>query len=416
MSAYRIIEGDLRDRLGDLEPGSVQTCVTSPPYWGLRNYDADGQLGLEPTPERYVENMVSVFREVKRVLRDDGTLWLNLGDSYASTGSADSSGNARLHEWNEDGAAARGGSPRRRREGNRDVGKGRAPTAPGLKQKDLVGIPWMVAFALRADGWYLRSDIIWAKPNPMPESVTDRPTKAHEYLFLLSKSPRYYYDADAIREENQLANTGWASTRSEITTKTSGNGETSQGFTGTNRVGSIEAGRNKRSVWTVTTQPFPGAHFATFPPKLIEPCILAGSPPKCCGECGAPWEREVERSGQPPEPDHRNPTKRLEPGQAGNVGAGNMGFRASRLSGQEMAAWKAENPDRTTGWRSTCAHADDSGAALVLDPFTGSGTTGVVALRHDRDFVGIELNPEYARMARNRIYDDGPLLNVETDG
>ena len=190
MSAYRIIEGDLRDRLGDLEAASVQTCVTSPPYWGLRSYGHDDQLGLEPVPERYVENLVSVFREVKRVLRADGTLWLNLGDSYAhSSAQPDRSNSSTLGAWKNGGrrdASATAGAPAKQH---------------GLKPKDLVGIPWLVAFALRADGWYLRSDIIWAKPNPMPESVTDRPTKAHEYLFLLTKSPRYYYDADAIRED-----------------------------------------------------------------------------------------------------------------------------------------------------------------------------------------------------------------------
>jgi DNA modification methylase len=366
---YRILEGDCASVLATLEPQSVQTCVTSPPYWGLRDYgtatweggDAecdhrqetsihadststlgvpadggprrigaenatvvgkgvyraecgkcgakriDSQLGLEPTPEEYVANLVAVFREVKRVLRDDGTLWLNLGDSYVAN-------------YGNGGKGNTGASGSVDKRGLRDY-----------KSKDLVGIPWMVAFALRADGWYLRSDIIWAKPNPMPESVTDRPTKAHEYLFLLTKSPRYFYDADAIRDEaTHAGQTISLGPKSMSVGQATGRGVEASG-NGTASEYVVAEGRNKRSVWTVTTQPFPGAHFATFPPKLIEPCILAGSPE---GE-------------------------------------------------------------------------------LVLDPFAGAGTTGVVALRHSRSFVGIELNPAYAQMARNRIYDDAPLLNLE---
>jgi DNA modification methylase len=347
---YRVIEGDAAEQLAKLDPGSVQTCITSPPYWGLRDYgtaawdggdpecdhaptaaprpafgltggkatvDAgtiqrgdcrcgatriDSQLGLEPTPEQYVANLVAVFREVRRVLRDDGTLWLNLGDSYAANRSyqvSDSKHTA--HDFADSNAMK---------------------VPPGLKPKDLVGIPWMVAFALRADGWWLRSDIVWAKPNPMPESVTDRPTRSHEYLFLLTKSARYFYDADAIRED--LAFEPHAPGNKKLDASRNDHDRMDKVWGG-------PAGRNKRSVWTVATQAFPGAHFATFPPKLIEPCILAGS-----------------------------------------------------------------------------AEGD-----TVLDPFAGAGTTGLVALRHDRSFVGIELNPEYAQMARDRIREDAPLLNVE---
>jgi DNA modification methylase len=565
--SYRILEGDCLEALATLEAGSVQTCITSPPYWGLRDYgtatweggdpecahrvggqveqtvrgggeetlrgtgvrpgvDAsrcldcgatriDSQLGLEPAPEQYVANMVEVFREVRRVLRDDGTLWLNLGDSYAGGGgySPDSPSNA------PDVATLRG-APGSQVAGARIKG---TRTPSGLKPKDLVGIPWMVARALRdpyytgrirderdriwlaamidaegcmfihrrkagqhngqgyyrkndsfgaglevastdraiverclaivgkgsiseqspeknprrkqtiyrwnlrtnecrevirevypylvakqhearlvcgcpssgkdataawealkaihqggerdvdfpapasmfEPGWYLRSDIIWAKPSPMPESVTDRPTKAHEFLFLLSKSPRYYYDADAIREEadcdrlrgpalhpdtvstngndglsrRPLDEESSSPVRKRHPPKVSGDRKELHGPTYSRHRVSVpggqsltgRSGRNKRSVWEVTTQPFPGAHFATFPPKLIEPCVLAGS------------------------------------------------------------------AEGTT----------------VLDPFAGAGTTGLVACRHNRDFIGIELNPEYAQMARNRIHDDAPLLNVE---
>jgi DNA modification methylase len=379
---------------------SVQTCVTSPPYFGLRDYGHDGQIGLEPTPDEFVQALVQVFRGVRRVLRDDGTVWLNLGDSYAA--SISSLGR------NDAGRNLTGGGGNR--EGSGNPGRqGSRPRTDGCKPKDLLGIPWMVAFALRADGWYLRSDIIWSKPNPMPESVTDRPTKAHEYLFLLSKGPRYFYDADAIREAHEVGNGGRqrAALRGEAALRVAAATGSAQSGTTIDSASYHEGGRNRRSVWTVATQPYAGAHFATFPPKLIEPCILAGTSPKACGVCGASWRRVVERSGQPPEPEHRNPAKRLEPGQAGNVGAGNMGFRASRLSGQEMAAWKEANPDRTVGWEPSCEHHDDTGRSVVLDPFAGSGTTGVVSGWHGREFIGCELNPEYAAMAEARIALEG---------
>lgn len=207
---------------------SIHCCVTSPPYFGLRDYGVDGQIGLEPTPEEFVQALVGVFREVRRVLRDDGTLWLNLGDSYARSPAKGGSGpGGKNREWyGENYGQARG-----------------AEIPEGLKPKDLIGIPWRVAFALQADGWYLRQDIIWNKPNSMPESVRDRCTKAHEYVFLLSKSPRYYFDTEAMKEP-----------------------------------ASDGSSRNRRSVWSVSTKPFRGAHFATFPPDLIEPCILAGCP------------------------------------------------------------------------------------------------------------------------------------------
>lgn len=268
-ATWRIIQGDARKL--DLPDGSMSICVTSPPYWGLRDYGHEGQLGLESTPEQYVANMVEVFREVKRVLRDDGTLWLNIGDSYANN---DGSHGGR--DDNQQGVGAK----RTHANGGGDQQPRRAPA--GLKHKDLVGIPWMLAFALRADGWYLRQDIIWHKPNPMPESVTDRCTKAHEYLFLLSKSERYYYDADAIRQPAAEGSKGKNWTERQA-----------MGFRGDSKhptKDAIEAGLhipsfapnangvNRRSVWTVNTRPYRGAHFATFPPALIEPCILAGCP------------------------------------------------------------------------------------------------------------------------------------------
>lgn len=299
-----ILVGDCRAQLRTLEAGSVQTCITSPPYFGLRDYGVKGQIGLEQTPEQFVAALVAVFREVRRVLRDDGTLWLNLGDSYATT----STYNAPRSSGGEFG----------RVEGQRQP---RAPIPKGLKPKDMIGIPWRVAFALQADGWYLRQDIIWSKPNPMPESVRDRCTKSHEYLFLLSKSPRYYFDGEAIKEPvaassfARLSQSNLAQQQgsARVPGKTNGNMKA---------VGGAET-RNKRSVWTVATKPFKDAHFATFPAELIEPCIVAGSRP----------------------------------------------------------------------------------GDLVLDPFMGAGTTAVVAERLGRRWVGCELNPEYAEMAKRRIHN-----------
>ncbi len=251
-----ILNGDCRHVLRELPDASVQCCVTSPPYFGLRDYGVAGQIGLEPTPDDFVAEMVAVFRDVRRVLRGDGTLWLNLGDSYSTDGRKGRSHmgtgmNSAYSTW-----SVRGG--------------------PGLKPKDLIGIPWRVAFALQADGWYLRSDIIWHKPNPMPESVTDRPTSAHEHVFLLSKSARYFYNAEAVKEAAKYPGDNRAlrtDTRKAVDPLCSDSG--SRARTGTPTGETV----NLRSVWTVATQPFSGAHFATFPPALIEPCIKAGSRP-----------------------------------------------------------------------------------------------------------------------------------------
>ena len=311
----KIYNMDCLEGLKQLPDNSINCCVTSPPYWGLRDYGVEGQLGLESTPGEYVAKMVEVFREVKRVLRDDGTLWLNLGDSYAGSGKG---------AWDNKEVQKEIYVP------DKDSPQCKLKKVPqGLKQKDLVGIPWMVAFALRADGWYLRSDIVWHKPNAMPESVTDRPTKAHEYIFLLSKSKKYYYDADSIREPlseqrakqaGELVDPGNDAKKRKKQIEHDKKRGSGGHFDG-HKWRMNPLGRNKRSVWTVPTQPFPEAHFAVFPPALIEPCILAG-----CPEGG-----------------------------------------------------------------------------VVLDPFMGSGTTGMVAAMHQRNFIGFELNPEYCKMAEKRI-------------
>jgi DNA modification methylase len=262
----RLYQGDVLEVLREMDAESVQTCVTSPPYWGLRDYGDPGQLGLEPTPGEYVARMVEVFREVRRVLRDDGTLWLNLGDSYANTGFRGS--------LETNGGFT--GAAQRRSDNYRPSPPKEIPD--GLKPKDLVGIPWRVAFALQEDGWYLRADVIWSKPNPMPESVTDRPTKAHEYVFLLTKSPRYFYDYEAIREP--LKSTSEQYLRAGKSVRENHEyGAIAGRPLGPTSFATVPDGRNARSVWEITTKPYAGAHFATFPPELPSRCIRAGSAP-----------------------------------------------------------------------------------------------------------------------------------------
>ena len=333
----RILKGDCREVLRSLPDESVHCCVTSPPYFGLRDYGVAGQIGLEQTPAAFVAEMVAVFSEVRRVLKDDGTLWLNLGDSYAGSGKGGNPGHSEHIKQKTNAGSL----------GVRD----RVQDTPGLKAKDLIGAPWRVALALQADGWYLRQDIIWSKPNPMPESIKDRCTKAHEYVFLMSKSSRYYFDADAIAETSkysgltgqdasgfkdpknyagkhgQRARHGKQLTWTER--KAMGEGPR-RGFSqnGPSNIGANQESRNKRSVWEIPTAPFSEAHFATFPPALIEPCILAGCPK----------------------------------------------------------------------------------GGTVLDPFGGAGTTGMVADRLGRDAILIELNPEYAAMAERRIKSDAGMF------
>lgn len=302
----KILVGDAETVLRDQPDQSVHCCITSPPYWGLRDYDVEGQIGLESTPEEYISRLVGVFREVRRVLRDDGTLWVNIGDSYV--------GAAGGYQGKTGQRASRTFTARI------DIEK----RAADLPPKSLVGIPWRLAFALQADGWILRSEIIWHKLSPMPESVSDRPTKSHEQVFLLAKSARYFYDADAVAEP--------------ATGRAPGGGGKKYGAAlaaderhRTKDLAAIGAAdtRNLRDVWTIASQPFMGAHFATMPVGLVEPCLLAGCP----------------------------------------VGG------------------------------------------VVLDPFAGAGTVGLVASRRGRSFLGIELNERYAAMARRRIVDDAPLLN-----
>lgn len=313
-----ILVGDCIEQLRKLPDESIDCCITSPPYYGLRDYGVDGQIGLENTPQEYVLKLVDVFKEVKRVLKSNGTLWLNIGDSYCN-----SNGYARASKQYQ--RQGRNDAPAN----DRDL---KMLHDSGFKTKDLIGIPWMLAFALRDDGWYLRQDIIWEKPNPMPESVRDRCTRSHEYIFLLSKSQHYHYDCDAIKERAKTKPTK----RNKHKEGYQADYAKGDRFSPGERVYGADGYRNKRDVWNVSLRPVKEAHFATYPEKLIEPCILAG-----CIEGG-----------------------------------------------------------------------------VVLDPFFGSGTTGIVAMKHGRDFIGIELNPEYIKIAKRRTstvqmqFSQGVMLDV----
>jgi DNA modification methylase len=345
--------------------------VTSPPYFGLRDYGVAGQIGLETTVEEYVNTMAEVFREVRRILRDDGTCWINWGDTYAANRSYQITDNKHC-----------------------DVGNHAAMRVPnGLKPKDLIGIPWRCAFALQDDGWYLRSDIIWAKGcsgvysggSVMPESVTDRPTKSHEYLFLLTKSARYFYDNEAVREES-TGRESWFGDCGYSANSGRNDGSSTEAKPGTGK-------RNRRSVWTVNPQPYSQAHFATFPPALIEPCILAGTSEKgCCSACGKPWERIIEKGLAA----HDGTTQTIYPkGTTSNRLA--LLRQAARERGEEYS-----NQTKTMGWQPACPCNAPAQPCVVLDPFGGSGTTGEVAQRLGREFILIELNPDYHTFIHQR--------------
>ncbi len=381
---------DALEGLKKLPDGCVACVVTSPPYWGLRDYGVDGQIGLEGTPEAYVGKLVEVFREVRRVLRPHGTVWLNLGDTfYTGKGACNNPGGS-TRSLGKHLKVARA-HPIGRAGPNRMLRPDQAAVY-GMKPKDICGIPWAVAFALRADGWYLRSEIIWSKPNPMPESVRDRPTRSHEYLFLLTKSRQYFYDAEAVKEPS--------------TERSRGNKERFIARDGercrlNSHLGSSVPyqpdgqGRNLRSVWHIATQPYPGAHFATFPERLAELCINAGTSEKgCCSACGAPWERKLQRNRRATRPARNN--------------VDDPSGKANRDPRRHLTETK------TLGWKPTCQCAGNQPMpCTVLDPFMGAGTTAVVAHRLGRGFIGFELNPEYVKMAEARLR---PLISARGEG
>ena len=384
--SVRILVGDALTRLKDLPDGSVHTCVTSPPYWGLRSYQGDpGMIGLEPTFDDHLENIVAVFREVRRVLRDDGICVVNYGDAYA-TGTYENVDNQGIK------SDTKSGDPNKEHGSFRDaryLGQNRKVGLTSTKPKDLMMMPARVALALQADGWWLRSEVIWHKPNPMPESVTDRPTSAHEKIYLLSKSPKYFYDHVAVRAK-------------ALTDRKRGPGgkvapdrNDSESLRCTD--GSTPSTANLRNVLKVATHSFKGAHFATFPPDVVRPWIAAGtSEHGCCTECGAPWVRETDKElvGGSTVFQHRD-------------GEGNdQGSNRSR-DGHKPGG---TNVFRTTGWQPSCECDADVQPCTVMDPFGGAGTVGLVADQMRRDAILIEISPEYAEMARARIADGATLL------
>jgi DNA modification methylase len=433
----KILKGDCLETLKSLDEQSINTCVTSPPYWGLRDYGTgewvggdpdclhksakknadktggftgkrirkiggsennkylkhkkncpdcgatrkDNQLGMEDTPEEFVENLVRVFKEVKRVLRDDGTVWLNLGDSYYNYRPGKGQSLSKQSVSNTDQDLPQDCA----RRGNKIA---------GLKEKDLVGIPWRVAFALQADGWYLRQDIIWHKPNPMPESVRDRCTKSHEYIFLLSKNPKYYYDNEAIKEDSIYHGKDKRSDKGNIRYegKRTNNKDTKaqQSFV------TINPKKNKRSVWTITTKPYKEAHFATFPTDLIEPCVLAGCPEKVCVQCSEPYKRVMQKPKQLE--IERNKRSGLDDRKVGGV----------------LDKYNRENPPIDLGLQKQCdCETNETKGGTVLDPFGGSGTTGLVASKHNRNAVLCELNEGYIDIAEKRLNDGFDIFSSD---
>jgi DNA modification methylase len=432
MTYHTILEGDVLDGLRTLPDRAIQCTITSIPYYMLRNYGVEGQIGQESTLQEYISKIVEVFHEVKRVTRDDGTLWLNIGDSYSGSGRGPTGKNGIGNQFERQGF----------------VGKSPNKGGDEFKAKDMMGVPWRIAFALQAGGWYLRSDIIWNKPNPMPECVTDRPTKSHEYIFLLTKRPRYFYDAEAIREgvsggthargdykgdhpkttepgrgikqnsswmkacwgqpegtgkkkkankQDQTGNptyTGfnerWKN-RKQFDPSQAGGGSNVIGHSG-NLDGCDGTTRNARTVWTITTQPRPEAHFATFPDEIPRRCISAGtSEYGCCPKCGAPYQRIVETSG-------------------GTIGESWHPHADDEVTGQ-VGGFPSKGYKREfKGWKPGCkCNAGEPVACLVLDPFMGSGTVAVVARDLNRSSIGCELNPEYVKIIRKRLNADSQL-------
>ena len=379
-TAQRILIGDVREQLASLPAAAVQCVITSPPYWGLRDYGMDGQIGMESDFQDYIQTLVEIFRDVRRVLREDGTLWLNLGDTYqkgkGQAGGVDLKQPARLHMRPTAGP-------------NNKAGR--------LPNKNLIGIPWRVALALQADGWFLRDEIIWHKPAPMPSSAKDRSCRAHEQIFLLSQKPNYFFDWYALTEEAVSGNRN-----SQFATGKTGQSQQRCSL----RPRADYSRRMGRSVWRISSRGYKGAHFAVYPPALVQRCLLAGSSAAgCCAECGSPLERQVDRV--------RVPTR---PGTNSKV---NLASDDPDSPYEQHAGTVVGNRDplrhvteyRTSCWAKRCeCVTTETVPCVVLDPFLGSGTTLAVAREWGRSGIGIELNPEYAALARQRIDQVQPRM------
>lgn len=370
-------------------PSDIVDCaITSPPYWNLRDYKVKEQLGLEKTPEEYVQKLVEIFREVKRVLKKEGTLFLNLGDSYNGSCKGGDSDRMYAKKHTQFGKL-------------NDIRRHGIPTnIKSLKPKDLIGIPWTVAFALRDDGWYLRQDIIWSKPNPMPESVIDRCTKSHEYIFILAKNSKYHFDSEAIKEEIEYPDIAFSTNhidnRKDKDSSVYAIQSTAQDQYYKKLKQSILEGiplkRNKRSVWTISTHAYPESHFATFPEDLVIPMIKAGTSQKgVCWNCGISYKRIIKKEGISSAVFMKNKDKSRYKSEQGIK----QNIRANREC--------YERKSKTIGWGKNCLCNEKSIPAIVLDPFCGAGTTCMVAKKLGRNYIGIDLNPEYCTMAEKRI-------------
>lgn len=386
--------GDALVRLREIPDASVHCCATSPPYFGLRDYGIDGQIGLEETPKEYVAKLVEVFREVRRVLRDDGTCWIVLGDSYSGSGGQNRndvgySGKLGCEDYTGPVSNVR----------NRKAWLELTNTKP----KDLIGIPWLLAFALRDDGWYLRAEIIWHKLSCMPESVTDRPTRSHEQIFLFTKQANYFYDADAIREPITTAPQRRYAHSAPKDKGARQDRLPSMSYAYDGVPPGNPAGRNMRSVWTINPEPYRGAHFAVFPTQIPKRAILAGtSEYGACGTCGAPWTREVEVLGETRR--QRQTTRGKSPYAESNP---------DNPQGLDSAGHHGNTPRQhiQRGWQASCSCPSATLVpCTVLDPFGGAGTTAYVALEQWRDCITIELNPDYAKIIEKRTW---PLLSQQ---
>lgn len=438
-AASAIHVGDALTVLRTLPDSSVHCCVTSPPYWNLRDYNVDGQIGLEASVDDWVRVLVAVFDEVRRVLRKDGTLWLNVGDAYVGSGSGQQGATGAMADRSVVAA-------RRRRQGKHarigDDRPLRGRAAGSLQPKQRLGLPHRLVFALQAAGWWWRDEIVWHKRAPMPESARDRATQSHEFVFLLSKRAAYFFDQEGWKEpvtgqahprHDGRTPRGWDTgpgDHRDLRGRYDPRGDRAEAFgrgpgfrvrapktlNAGDAFGDLVTRRNRRSVWTLTSEPFREAHFATFPTALVEPCLVAGtSTDGCCSSCGTPRRRLMRKGG--PDLAHQRACGGDANGEYHGQATKNFAAAGAENASEVKARILAGMRERVTvGWKTGCHCEAGTAPCLVLDPFAGSGTTGVVAAQLGRSFVGIELNPQYAAMARRRIDRVAPLFVKSTAG